>query len=67
MGSTVGKPVGGGRHGVLMKLKDEYHQADLVEKARKVDETEEDLRMKKIDKDNAIDGKYGSVNIEKGV
>ncbi len=64
MGSTVGKPVGGGRHGVLMKLKDEYRQEDLAEKARKVDETEEGLRMRK---NEAPEGEYGSVSIEKGV
>ncbi len=62
MGSTVGKPVGGGRHGILMKLKDEYRKADLAEKARKVDETEEGMRMKK---NEAPEGEYGSVSIDR--
>lgn len=60
LGSVVTKPVGGGKNGVLMRIKREYYEEDQAEKQRNIDETEATLK-KKADED----GHYGSLKIKK--
>lgn len=43
-GSAVSKPVGAGRKGVLMKIKNELYQEDQAAKQREVDEIESTMQ-----------------------
>ena len=43
VGSEVSKPVGGGRRGVLMKIKEEFYKEDQAAKQKEVDEKEASL------------------------
>jgi len=43
VGSEVSKPVGAGRRGVLMKIKEEFYQEDHAAKQAAIDKTEEGL------------------------
>lgn len=59
--SVVSKPVGGGKTGVLMRIKKEWYQEDQKEKQRSLDELESSL-LKKADED----GHYGKLKISRG-
>ena len=60
IGSVVTKPVGGGKNGVLMRIKREWYEEDQAEKQRNIDETEATLKAKANE-----DGHYGNINIKK--
>jgi len=53
MGSKVSKPVGGGKVGYLMRIKEEWYQEDQAEKARKISESEATMKA------SAAKGEYG--------
>lgn len=60
LGSVVSKPVGGGKNGVLMRIKREWYEEDQKEKQRSIDETESVLHQKAVE-----DGHYGKLKINR--
>lgn len=58
--SVVSKPVGGGKTGVLMRIKKEWYAEDQREKQRNIDKVEASLHQKAKE-----DGHYGSIKINK--
>ena len=60
LGSVISKPVGGGKTGVLMRIKREWYDEDQKEKRRKIKETEDALSNKARE-----DGHYGGISIDK--
>ena len=60
VGTVVSKPVGGGKTGVLMRIKREWYDEDQKAKLRKTQETEAALGNKANE-----DGHYGGISIRK--
>lgn len=60
LGSVVTKPVGGGKTGVLMRIKREYDEEYKQEKRRKIQETELALSSKAHE-----EGHYGGISIKR--
>lgn len=59
-GSVVTKPVGGGKTGVLMRIKREWYEEDQNKKLRKIQEAESALANKSHE-----DGHYGGIEFKK--
>lgn len=63
--SVLNKPVGGGRHAVLMEIPENWYQADQKDKQTEIDETERAMFPRIPDGQTAGDGQYGSVTISR--
>lgn len=59
-GAVVTKPVGGGKTGVLMRIKREWYDEDQQSKRRKIQDTEDALSNKARE-----DGHYGGISIKR--
>lgn len=58
---VVSKNVGGGITAYLMRIPKEWHEEDMKEKARRIDESEADLKR---NLNSGKDGTYGKVTID---
>lgn len=60
MGLTARKPVGGGVHGVLMEIPEEYYLEDQKAKQDEIKRLEDDMRRNR----GGVEGAYGSIDIK---
>lgn len=60
LGTNVRKSVGGGRHAVLMEIKEEFYNEDQEAKQEQVDALENAMEP------NAGEGQFGKVSIKRG-
>ena len=60
MGLTARKPVGGGVHGVLMEIPEEWYKEDQQAKQGEIKRLEDDMRRNR----GGVDGAYGSIDIK---
>ena len=60
MGLTARKPVGGGVHGVLMEIPEEWYLEDQQAKQDEIKRLEDDMKRNRGD----VEGAYGSIDIK---
>ena len=66
LGSTVRKPVGGGKNGVLMEIPNKYYVEDQEAKQARIDAAEQEMRESRDTRARLGEGQYGGVDITRG-